>query len=87
MRLIAVCIALLFSLNAQASPYGTGWTKNEQLLTYFQEARGAGITGHAMTLAAASHNGKDDGLTDWGRAVTDEMVKLRKDMLERYQTR
>ncbi|MEP5566457.1 MAG: membrane dipeptidase [Halioglobus sp.] len=39
-----------------ASPYGTGWTKNEQLLTYFQEARDAGITGHAMTLAAASHN-------------------------------
>jgi membrane dipeptidase len=39
-----------------ASPYGTGWSKNEQLLTYFKEARGAGITGHAMTLAAASHN-------------------------------
>jgi len=29
-----------------AAPYGTGWTKNEQLLTYFQEARDAGITGH-----------------------------------------
>ncbi len=39
-----------------ASPYGTGWSRNEQLLTYFQEAREAGITGHAMTLAAASHN-------------------------------
>ncbi|MGV6825634.1 MAG: dipeptidase, partial [bacterium] len=39
-----------------ASPYGTGWTKNEQLLTYFQEARDAGITGHEMTLAAASMN-------------------------------
>ncbi len=39
-----------------ASPYGTGWTKNEQLLAYFREARGAGITAHAMTLAAASHN-------------------------------
>ncbi len=39
-----------------ASPYGTGWTRNEQLLTYFAEARGAGITGHDMTLAAASHN-------------------------------
>jgi membrane dipeptidase len=39
-----------------ASPYGTGWTKNEQLLTYFQEARDAGITGHEMTLTAASMN-------------------------------
>ena len=37
-----------------ASPYGTGWTKNEQLLTYFKEARDAGITGHEMTLTAAS---------------------------------
>jgi len=26
-----------------SSPYGTGWTKNEQLLTYFKEARDAGI--------------------------------------------
>ena len=39
-----------------ASPYGTGWTKNEQLLTYFKEARDAGITGHEMTLTAASMN-------------------------------
>ena len=39
-----------------ASPYGTGWTDNEQLLTYFQEAREAGITGHEMTLTAASMN-------------------------------
>ena len=39
-----------------ASPYGTGWTKNEQLLTYFQESRDAGITGHEMTLTAASMN-------------------------------
>lgn len=39
-----------------ASPYGTGWSKNEQLLTYFQEARDAGITGHEMTLTAASMN-------------------------------
>lgn len=39
-----------------ASPYGTGWTENEQLLKYFQEARGAGITGHEMTLTAASMN-------------------------------
>ncbi|WP_221075648.1 dipeptidase [Agarivorans aestuarii] len=39
-----------------ASPYGTGWTESSQLHTYFQEARDAGITGHEMTLAAASHN-------------------------------
>ncbi|MBE9563861.1 MAG: membrane dipeptidase, partial [Proteobacteria bacterium] len=39
-----------------ASPYGTGWSKNEQLLTYFKEAREAGITGHEMTLPAASMN-------------------------------
>jgi len=39
-----------------ASPYGTGWSENQQLLTYFEEARAAGITGHSMTLAAASHN-------------------------------
>ena len=39
-----------------ASPYGVGWSKNEQLLDYFKEARSAGITGHAVTLAAASQN-------------------------------
>jgi membrane dipeptidase len=39
-----------------ASPYGTGWTENEELLTYFQEARDAGVTGHEMTLTAASMN-------------------------------
>ncbi len=39
-----------------ASPYGVGWSKNEQLLEYFGEARTAGITGHEMTLAAASQN-------------------------------
>ena len=39
-----------------ASPHGTGWTENEQLLTYFQEARDAGVTGHEMTLTAASMN-------------------------------
>jgi len=39
-----------------ASPYGTGWTRNDQLLTYFKEARDAGITGHEMTLTAASKN-------------------------------
>lgn len=39
-----------------ASPYGTGWTKNKQLLTYFKESRDAGITGHEMTLTAASMN-------------------------------
>jgi membrane dipeptidase len=39
-----------------ASPYGTGWTRNEQVLAYFKEARDAGITGHEMTLTAASMN-------------------------------
>ena len=39
-----------------ASPYGVGWSKNEQLLDYFKEARAAGITGHDITLAAASQN-------------------------------
>jgi membrane dipeptidase len=42
-----------------ASPYGTGWTSNEQLLDYFAEARNAGITGHEMTLTAASMNWDD----------------------------
>lgn len=36
-----------------ASPYGTGWTENKQLLDYFALARENGITGHEMTLAAA----------------------------------
>lgn len=36
-----------------ASPYGTGWTENEQLHEYFSRARENGITGHEMTLAAA----------------------------------
>ena len=36
-----------------ASPYGTGWTENKQLHTYFERARNNGITGHEMTLAAA----------------------------------
>jgi len=151
-------------IGMMASPYGTGWSSNEQLLQYYQEARDAGITGHEITLTAASmnwdnlqrqhnafraamaeepknyifvrstrdieaahikgqtaviwnsqtatileedlsrmsaikemgiasmilayndrfrtgsgslvaYNGKDDGLTDWGRAVIDEMVK------------
>ncbi|MBW1864410.1 MAG: membrane dipeptidase, partial [Deltaproteobacteria bacterium] len=39
-----------------ASPYGAGWTKPEHLHDYTQRARDAGITGHAMTLAAASYN-------------------------------
>ncbi|UCH50191.1 MAG: membrane dipeptidase [Betaproteobacteria bacterium] len=39
-----------------ASPYGTGWTKNEQPLAYYKEARAAGITGHELTLTAASMN-------------------------------
>jgi len=42
-----------------ASPYGAGWTSNKQLLDYFEESRQAGITGHAMTLTAASMNFDD----------------------------
>ena len=43
-----------------ASPYGTGWTRNEQLLTYFQEARDAGITGHSMTCLLYTSDAADD---------------------------
>jgi len=39
-----------------ASPWGTGWTKDEHLHDYLKRSRAAGITGHSMTLAAASHN-------------------------------
>lgn len=38
-----------------ASPYGTGWTKDEHLHEYLQRSRDAGITGHDMTLAAGSY--------------------------------
>jgi membrane dipeptidase len=38
-----------------ASPYGTGWTKEEHLHDYLQRSRDAGITGHDMTLAAGSY--------------------------------
>jgi membrane dipeptidase len=38
-----------------ASPYGTGWTKDEHLHDYLQHSRDAGITGHDMTLAAGSY--------------------------------
>lgn len=41
-------------LGMLASPYGTGWTENKQLLDYFALARENGITGHEMTLTAAS---------------------------------
>ncbi len=37
-----------------ASPYGTGWTEYSQLQEYFALARANGITGHEMTLTAAS---------------------------------
>lgn len=39
-----------------ASPWGTGWTKDEHLHDYLDRAKVAGVTGHSMTLAAASHN-------------------------------
>jgi membrane dipeptidase len=46
-------------IGMMASPYGTGWTKNEQLLEYYRESRDAGITGHELTLTAASMNWDD----------------------------
>ncbi|NIN60806.1 MAG: dipeptidase, partial [Gammaproteobacteria bacterium] len=42
-----------------ASPYGTGWTDYKQLQDYFALARENGITGHEMTLTAASMNFDD----------------------------
>ncbi|MCP4898466.1 MAG: dipeptidase [bacterium] len=38
-----------------ASPGGAGWTEDAHLHDYLQRSRDAGITGHSMTLAAASH--------------------------------
>jgi membrane dipeptidase len=38
-----------------ASPYGTGWTKDEHLHEYLHRSRDAGITGHDMTVAAGSY--------------------------------
>jgi membrane dipeptidase len=46
-------------LGMLASPYGTGWTDYQQLHDYFQLARDNGITGHEMTLTAASMNFDD----------------------------
>ena len=37
-----------------ASPYGAGWSKDEHLLEYYERYRKAGITGHSMTVTAAS---------------------------------
>ncbi|ELV8770431.1 dipeptidase [Vibrio harveyi] len=42
-----------------ASPYGAGWTDDQQLLDYFQLARDNGITGHEYTITAADHNFDD----------------------------
>ncbi len=39
-----------------ASPWGTGWTEDAHLHDYLDRAKATGITGHSMTLAAASHN-------------------------------
>ncbi|MEP4076302.1 dipeptidase [Haloferula sp.] len=38
-----------------ASPHGTGWTKDSHFHDYMNLARGAGITGGEMTLAAGSY--------------------------------
>jgi membrane dipeptidase len=42
-----------------ASPWGAGWTEDKHLHDYFQRSRDTGITGHSMTLAAASHTWED----------------------------
>ena len=42
-----------------ASPWGAGWTEDAHLHDYLQRSRDAGITGHSMTLAAASHTFED----------------------------
>ncbi len=38
-----------------ASPWGTGWTKDEHFHDYLKRSRAAGITGHDMTLAAGGY--------------------------------
>ena len=38
-----------------ASPFGAGWTEDKHLHDYLDRSRGAGITGHSMTLAAVGH--------------------------------
>ncbi|QTN39098.1 membrane dipeptidase [Cryomorphaceae bacterium] len=38
-----------------ASPYGAGWLEDQTFHDYLNRSRAAGITGHSMTLAAASH--------------------------------
>ncbi|BDY06456.1 membrane dipeptidase [Ferrimonas sp. YFM] len=60
-------------IGMMASPYGTGWTKKEQLLEYYRESRAAGITGHEITLTAASHNW--DELVRQHRAFRDAMAE------------
>lgn len=42
-----------------ASPWGTGWTKDEHLHNYLKRSRDAGITGHDMTLAAGGYTFDD----------------------------
>lgn len=42
-----------------ASPYGTGWTKSEDLHKYIDRAMDAGITGVSATLAAAYYTWED----------------------------
>jgi len=50
-----------------ATPYGVGWTKDKQLHDYLNRSRAAGITGHSMTLAAASYTWQNylDELSKW----------------------
>jgi len=42
-----------------ASPFGVGWTEDAHMHDYLQRARDAGITGHSMTLTAATHTWED----------------------------
>lgn len=50
-----------------ASPYGAGWTEDHHLHDYLDRSREAGITGHDMTLAAASYTWQNylDELYKW----------------------
>jgi membrane dipeptidase len=42
-----------------ASPFGAGWTEDAHMHDYLQRSRDAGITGHDMTLTAATHTWED----------------------------
>lgn len=58
-------------IGMMASPYAIGWTMNEQLLEHYRESREAGITGHEITLTAASMNW--DHLTQAAQGINGEI--------------